>query len=117
MPSTRVPSLFVGIVTRGMTALIDIDVPGYILPAELLSHLFDPFHMIDGEPRIAQLGIGLYLAAAVARAHGGSLGAHVLGEGAVRFTMRLAAAGAQPRANEHETSVGAEEVADDPKEV
>ncbi|MBJ7263471.1 MAG: HAMP domain-containing histidine kinase [Burkholderiaceae bacterium] len=106
-----------GYCDEDMAALIDIDVPGYILPAELLPHLFDPFHMIDGEARIAQLGIGLYLAAAVARAHGGSLTASALGEGAVRFTMRLAASVAQPRESVYKASVGTEEVADGPQEV
>jgi GAF domain-containing protein len=72
--------------------MIEVDVPGYILPVELLPHVFDPFYTMQGDPRVAQLGISLYLASAVARAHEGSLCASALNDGAARFTMRLPAA-------------------------
>lgn len=58
-----------------MRVLVD----GYILDAAILAHIFDPFYTVAGEAQTAHLGVGLYLAHAMARAHGGDLTAMLNG--------------------------------------
>lgn len=69
---------------------ITVVTPGHILDDALLPHLFDPFYQIDGEPKTAQLGIGLYIAAEIAKYHGGSLVARKDESGHVAFDFHVA---------------------------
>ena len=59
--------------------IVEVSVPGYILDAALLPHLFNPFAQRDGTAQTAHLGVGLYLARATALAHGGDLVARQTG--------------------------------------
>ena len=68
---------------------LHLDIPGYILEPDLISHLFDPFYFAEGEAKTAQFGIGLYLAERIALAHGGSLRVVRNAAGDARFTMQF----------------------------
>lgn len=62
---------------------------GQPIPSEMLPLIFDPFRRGNAGPREpGHLGLGLYIACEVVRAHGGSLDAHC-GGGRTTFTMRL----------------------------
>lgn len=86
---------------RGDSHRVEVDVtlnPGLVLihvhdwgvgiPASALPHIFDRFQRAD-EDRGRGHGLGLFIAAALAKLHGGSLSARsTLGEGST-FTLRL----------------------------
>jgi signal transduction histidine kinase len=58
------------------------------IPDAMLSRMFEPFVHAAGGPRQQGLGLGLYIANEIARAHGGSLAATSCA-GEVRFTFRM----------------------------
>ncbi|HEX2893060.1 MAG TPA: HAMP domain-containing sensor histidine kinase [Marmoricola sp.] len=66
------------------------------IPAEDLPHVFDRFYRVDTarDRRHGGSGIGLTIARALVRAHGGQISAHSDGSGhGARFAVRLPAAG------------------------
>jgi signal transduction histidine kinase len=72
------PDVTVAVTNRGET-----------IPPELLPVVFDPFRRAPSRARSGDhLGLGLYIAYEIARAHGGTLGA-TSAEGVTTFTMRL----------------------------
>jgi signal transduction histidine kinase len=46
-----------------------------MIPAALIERLFQPFVRADAQQNKQGLGLGLYIANEIARAHGGTLGA------------------------------------------
>lgn len=68
--------------------LIVVSNEGPPVPAPLLTNLFEPFFREDGKSNREGLGLGLYIAASIARAHGGALMATCEGE-VVTFTFRM----------------------------
>ena len=64
---------------------------GTPIPSKVMKHLFDPFSRGDPESPAEGLGLGLYIAAAIARAHGGTLTA-TSDARETRFTYRMPAA-------------------------
>jgi len=62
--------------------------PGRPIPAETLAKLYQPFFRGDRSPNKKGLGLGLYIASEIARAHGGVLSASSE-NGEVRFTFRM----------------------------
>jgi len=80
----------VSVVARGQDGALEIvvSVPGYILDAAMLANVFNPFAQEGGEAQTAHLGVGLYLARAVALAHGGDLVATQAGNDA-RFVFAV----------------------------
>lgn len=67
---------------------ISVDVPGYILDSAMLANVFNPFAQEGGEAQTAHLGVGLYLARAIALSHGGDLIATQAGNDA-RFVFAV----------------------------
>jgi len=63
---------------------------GEPIPPETLAKLFQPFSRASGRPGQQGLGLGLYIASEIARAHGGSLEVASSAE-ETRFTFRMAA--------------------------
>ncbi|WP_308737929.1 GAF domain-containing sensor histidine kinase [Rhizobium sp. TH2] len=64
---------------------------GTPIPAEVLPRLFEPFSQsADNAPQVG-LGLGLYIASEIAKAHGGQLNAHSTPE-KTRFTLTMPAA-------------------------
>jgi len=61
---------------------------GEVIPSEVLAKLFQPFSRGDTRPGKQGLGLGLYIAAEIARAHGGVLEASSSPAQTV-FTLRL----------------------------
>ena len=62
---------------------------GSLIPAEVIPRLFQPyFRAGENRPR-SGLGLGLYIAAEIARAHGGSIGVESTAEGVTTFTVDL----------------------------
>ena len=65
--------------------------PGGPIPADTMERLFKPFsRRADGRPH-SGLGLGLYIASEVARAHGGAISVSS-DERETRFTFRMPAA-------------------------
>ena len=62
---------------------IENDGPG--IEADVLPHLFRPFH----STKPGGTGLGLYLSRQIARDHGGDLDVDNLTDGGVRFTLKL----------------------------
>ena len=65
---------------------------GEPIPPETLAKLFQPFSRASGRPGQQGLGLGLYIASEIARAHGGVLEVASSAE-ETRFTFRMAARG------------------------
>lgn len=61
---------------------------GERIPAPLIDRLFEPFVRAALQPNQQGLGLGLYIANEIARAHGGSLTVHSTAE-ATQFTFRM----------------------------
>lgn len=72
--------------------VLDITVTntGDPIPPSMLSRLFEPFVRAAARPRQQGLGLGLYIASEIARAHGGSLTATSSAD-EIRFTFRMLA--------------------------
>lgn len=62
---------------------------GEPIPPELMSRLFQPYVRAEGSRPRAGLGLGLYIAAEIARSHGGSLEAACSPEAGTTFTVML----------------------------
>nr|WP_302474523.1 GAF domain-containing sensor histidine kinase [Roseococcus sp. MDT2-1-1] len=61
---------------------------GRAIPAEMLQHLFEPFSHSATKSHQQGLGLGLYIAAEIARAHGGSIKV-VSNDTETRFTFQM----------------------------
>jgi signal transduction histidine kinase len=61
---------------------------GAPIPPEIMEHLFSPFSRGDVHPSKQGLGLGLYIASEIAKAHGGSLDATSTDE-LTCFTFRM----------------------------
>lgn len=61
---------------------------GEPIPPAIIEHLFKPFFRASGRPNQEGLGLGLYIAAEIARAHGGTLTASS-SQDETRFTFRM----------------------------
>jgi signal transduction histidine kinase len=71
---------------------LEVSHGGPPLSEELLAGLFEPFHRGTRKSRgvpPSGLGLGLYIAQEIARAHGGTLEARSTAEEGTRFTVRL----------------------------
>jgi len=66
---------------------------GAPIPAAMLARLFEPFVRASARPNLQGLGLGLYIASEIARAHGGSVTA-VSNAEETRFTFRMPVRGA-----------------------
>ncbi len=74
---------------------LSVSNPGGPIPDRTVERLFKPFsRSADGSPR-AGLGLGLYIASEIARAHGGSLSVSSAG-GETRFTFSMPASPPPP---------------------
>jgi signal transduction histidine kinase len=62
------------------------------IPAEAMDRLFQPFHRVSAQEAHQGLGLGLYIASEIARAHGGSIDVTSSPE-QTRFTFRMPLAG------------------------
>lgn len=58
------------------------------IPPEIMEHLFQPFYRADTRPGQQGLGLGLYIASEIAKAHGGRLDVRSE-DGKTRFTFRM----------------------------
>jgi signal transduction histidine kinase len=76
---------------RGDTFELSVANQGEPIPSERISRLFEPFYRSEATSNRQGLGLGLYIAAEIARAHGGSLEA-ASDPGETRFTLRMPAA-------------------------
>ncbi|HEX8431160.1 MAG TPA: ATP-binding protein [Longimicrobium sp.] len=74
-------------VNGGDDVVIAVTNQGEPIPRELISRLFDPY--VRGERRGAGLGLGLFIASEIARAHGGAINAESTERGETTFTVRL----------------------------
>ena len=61
---------------------------GEPIPAAVIGQLFQPFFRGDGRERRQRLGLGLYIAQEIARAHGGGIEVRS-DRGETRFTLRM----------------------------
>ncbi len=73
-------------------AIIEVSNPGPLLPETMASQMFEPMVSLRDGPRDhSHLGLGLTIARAIARAHGGDLQGHNRDDGTgVLFRLRLA---------------------------
>ncbi|WP_020476573.1 GAF domain-containing sensor histidine kinase [Zavarzinella formosa] len=67
---------------------LSVDNRGKTIPAKVIDHLFKPFSRGSAAPGQQGLGLGLYIASEVAKAHGGTLAAESA-EGVTKFTFRM----------------------------
>jgi nitrogen-specific signal transduction histidine kinase len=72
---------------KGGAQAVEIANNGPAITADVLSHLFRPFHTT----KHGGTGLGLYLSRLIAKEHGGDLEAKNLPQGGVRFTLTLPA--------------------------
>lgn len=81
----------VDIVVRGDTEHIGFAVinRGNPIPAELMPQLFEPYVRAEGKRPSSGLGLGLYIAAEITRAHGGAIRAESTAEGETTFSVEL----------------------------
>jgi PAS domain S-box-containing protein len=74
---------------EGAEVIVEVSNQGDPIPAELLPHIFEPFRQArEGQRSTGHLGLGLYIACQIVRAHGGTLEAQSAG-GTTTFAMRL----------------------------
>ena len=74
----------------GDTFEIAVTNHGPTIPPQVMNQLFQPFSRGSAKPGQQGLGLGLYIAAAIARAHEGTLGV-VSADGVTTFTFRMPA--------------------------
>jgi sigma-B regulation protein RsbU (phosphoserine phosphatase) len=74
--------------TRAATLDITVTNSGDMIPESLLDKLFQPFVRASARTNQEGLGLGLYIASEIARAHGGALTATSTAE-ETRFTFRM----------------------------
>ena len=63
---------------------------GAPIPAEVMKHMFQPFYRAATDGNRRGLGIGLYIASEIARAHGGTLSVASNAD-ETRFTLKVPA--------------------------
>jgi len=68
---------------------------GEPIPSHLLDKVFEPFNRGSRVPGQQGLGLGLYIASQIARAHDGTLSVVSTNE-ETRFTLRMPISGARP---------------------
>lgn len=69
---------------------LSVENQGDAIPPDVLARLFEPFYRGPSDSRNQGLGLGLYIASEIARAHGGTLTATSTSE-ATRFVLRIPA--------------------------
>jgi signal transduction histidine kinase len=80
---------------------IDVSNTGTPIPAAVLEKLFHPFVRLSSQPQQHGLGLGLYIASEIARAHGGALTAtSSVDETRFMFRMHLTGAGQEQMAQQ-----------------
>jgi len=75
--------------TDGPVAVLEVHNEGAALSPELRAHLFEPFRRGAHAPGRRGLGLGLYIAHEIVRAHGGVLSVRSTQEEGTTFTVRL----------------------------
>jgi signal transduction histidine kinase len=75
--------------TEGGIFELSVSNAGEPIPPEALERLFQPFFRADVQPTKQGLGLGLYIASEIARAHGGTMDATSTRE-ETRFVFRMA---------------------------
>lgn len=82
----------VALLAHGDTAQLTVENPAEPIPDDRLATLFDPFKAasLGNQRNRTGMGLGLYIAGQVARAHGGSID-YRYAEGRVAFVVRLPA--------------------------
>ncbi|MFC4307759.1 ATP-binding protein [Steroidobacter flavus] len=83
----------IGVRTEGGQLVIDVSNAGEPIPAAVLDKLFHPFVRMASQSQQHGLGLGLYIASEIARAHGGTLTA-TSSKDETRFTFRTRVSGA-----------------------
>jgi signal transduction histidine kinase len=88
----------VGVIARGDTENFELSVTniGAIIAAEKVARLFQPFSRSKSDTHQSGLGLGLYIAAEIAKAHGGTLELSSSNESGTRFTFRMPTNSAAP---------------------
>ena len=81
----------------GLNAVLEVTDTGIGIPAGELPHIFDRFWRGQGAAQTSGSGIGLAIAAELARAHGGALTASSQPGHGTRLTLTLPALTAEPR--------------------
>ena len=84
-PRTRITARLAGCERE---AVIEVHNHGKI-PTELMDRLFEPFRALERGKSTAGLGLGLYIADQIARAHGGGIEVTSSELAGTRFTVRL----------------------------
>ena len=74
----------------GAALELSVENQGDAIPPDVLDRLFEPFYRGPTDSRNQGLGLGLYIASEIARAHGGTLTATSTSE-ATRFVLRMPA--------------------------
>ena len=74
--------------TEGNSFELAVTNHGEPIPPPILEHLFQPFFRVSHRPGHEGLGLGLYIASQIARAHGGTLDV-VSSTRETRFTARI----------------------------
>ncbi|HEY5832173.1 MAG TPA: sensor histidine kinase, partial [Hyphomicrobiaceae bacterium] len=74
----------------GAALELSVENQGDVIPPDVLARLFEPFYRGPTESRNEGLGLGLYIASEIARAHGGTLTATSTPK-ATRFVLRIPA--------------------------
>jgi PAS domain S-box-containing protein len=70
-------------------AVVEVVNDGPPIPADALPHVFEPFRRADGRPHAGGLGLGLYIARAIVRAHGGRIEVRSNAADGTVFAVRL----------------------------
>ena len=79
-----------GLDITAQEVVITVDDSGPGMPDDTLPHLFEHFYRSDAaRTRTGSVGLGLTIAAAIARAHGGEIAAARSPMGGLRIALRL----------------------------
>jgi signal transduction histidine kinase len=73
----------------GKDVVLTVTSRGRQIPSSVRSRLFQPFFRGESSRPSSGLGLGLYIASEIARAHGGSIAAESTADGTTTFTVRL----------------------------